>query len=768
MCPEKISIRKVCICVIVFLLGRVSFFEICVVPIATLILLRREDKNNIALQLILVSGLISSLYPGAGNPGGNFVKYFLICTCIICIDGLLRKQGVINRGSILTYVGAAVTFFIHIGGGVFNIRHALVFALLEAMVVCVLVCLMGRGFAWFNYGSPGCPVGNEQLISIVICITAAISGIPEILPDRLSLGGLAGVLFLLYMAYQYGVGAAAVTGTAIGLVEGMAVRDAGIAGMYCVVGICVGMAREFGRIMSAFVLIMAGVGVAIIYPDNLWDIDVLKNVLSGAVCFVLLPNSLFSIQKNEVTQNRVLTKYNYQYETSRKLEEFAGAFEKISDSFSRQAKLVPMADNVKNGEIFNELAQNVCGACTNCNYCWGQMYYDTYKAALGIIECAENTGSIRCEDISAAFVSRCIHFEDFMREANRQLELSRINAEWLNRQAENRLLIAEQMNEVSRLITRLKNEVLSIEQINLKEEKELTAGLRSCGVRIKHLSVYEKMNGRKEICIRARTDRGCIPLKDISEIISDIVKCHYRPADNMPVTLTTDYEIIVFVEEARYRLLTGTARIAKDGEELSGDNYSFINLSCDKTIMTITDGMGSGKKAFSESEAVIEMLEQLVEAGFGEDIALRFVNSAMASEGRAEIFSTVDMCIIDLNNGMCECVKCGAAATFIKKKNGVKVVNSDAMPIGIIPEINYASTCYKLNEGDYVIMVSDGVADSFPGADKEAVISKLIETADVINAGELAGYILDRARESSMYKVGDDMSVLVAGLWCRY
>lgn len=65
------------------------------------------------------------------------------------------------------------------------------------------------------------------------------------------------------------------------------------------------------------------------------------------------------------------------------------------------------------------------------------------------------------------------------------------------------------------------------------------------------------------------------------------------------------------------KALTGLARVAKSGESVSGDNYSFLELSgTGELLMVLTDGMGSGEMADRDSSNLIEALEYLMEAGF--------------------------------------------------------------------------------------------------------------------------------------------------------
>ncbi len=50
------------------------------------------------------------------------------------------------------------------------------------------------------------------------------------------------------------------------------------------------------------------------------------------------------------------------------------------------------------------------------------------------------------------------------------------------------------------------------------------------------------------------------------------------------------------------------------------------------------------------------------------------VNSALVLNGRDGMFSTVDICAVDLYTGICEFLKAGAAATFIRRDHWVETI----------------------------------------------------------------------------------------------
>lgn len=767
MLLDRLNIRNICRSVICFLIGRAYIFGVNPAVVAVIIIIRSGKNKDRLLICASLLGILSGLIPGTGY-GGESVKYILTVLCIICIDSMAYARKMVLSKNALMLTGAAVTFLISLGGGIVNIIPALIGAAAEAVLVVIYVNLMVRGMEWFEYGRPGYSVNPETMISVIICMTLAIAGIPDVGKDIIPLQGIAYYMYLLYMSYRYGIAAGAMTGAAVGIAEGIATGNAAISGMYCLAGICAGVVRELGRVASVMAFLISGCIIAMLYPEALWNIRELKSAAAASVFIIMLPLGAHAGDDEERIKTDIIDEYDYRYDTARKLSEFAKAIAGVGEEFSKQAAMVPVINTASAREIFSELTNSVCGACTNNNYCWGQLYYDTYHETLNMLECAENVGHIGTGDVSGEFSARCIHIDRFMNETNRQLELSRIGADIRNRQTQTRILIAEQMKEVARLIEQLQRDVLSSDRVYIEYEDVLRDRLRSIGVRLGRIEVYDKSNGARYVYMRVKTDGGYVAASKIGEVLSEAAGYPYKVAEDMPSVIAKDAELLTYIKDVRYRVLTGTARAVKDGETLSGDNYSFVRLASGKFVMTITDGMGSGKNAFRESEAVIEMLEQLLGAGFGEEMALRFINSTMVFTGKEDIFSTVDMCVVDLNSGMCECIKCGAASTYIKKKSGVRIAKNDSVPIGIIPEMNYESTSYRLNDGDYVIMVSDGIEDSFPDDDKEAALSSLIEAASQVNAGEMAEFILESAKCSNMYKASDDMSVIVAQVLDKY
>lgn len=162
---------------------------------------------------------------------------------------------------------------------------------------------------------------------------------------------------------------------------------------------------------------------------------------------------------------------------------------------------------------------------------------------------------------------------------------------------------------------------------------------------------------------------------------------------------------------------------------------------------------------------VVELLEELLNAGFPKETALNMLNTALVM-GREEVrFSTIDMSVFDLYSGKCEFIKAGASMTFIKRADKVDCIKSTSLPIGVVSKLEFDKEEHQLKDGDVVVMVTDGVMDALPVGEQEFLMRMIIEGTRKNNPKEIAQHILEQVLECSGEVPMDDMTVLAVGIW---
>ena len=152
----------------------------------------------------------------------------------------------------------------------------------------------------------------------------------------------------------------------------------------------------------------------------------------------------------------------------------------------------------------------------------------------------------------------------------------------------------------------------------------------------------------------------------------------------------------------------------KRGERVSGDSASQFETENGTLCLLLSDGMGCGEAAQRESAMAVRLLERFLSAGIDAPPALKTLNSALSLRAEStDSFTTVDLLMLSLRTLEGELYKYGAAPSYLKRGGSVRRVTCSCLPAGLQegsppPE----ATHLRLSPGSFLVMVSDGVADS--------------------------------------------------------
>ena len=259
----------------------------------------------------------------------------------------------------------------------------------------------------------------------------------------------------------------------------------------------------------------------------------------------------------------------------------------------------------------------------------------------------------------------------------------------------------------------------------------------------------------------------CIPNKEVAEKLSDILGTSMMPSHDARAFVRNEYTNTCFLEKTNFEVVYGMERCVGDYQQISGDSFSFLQREDGQFLASLSDGMGTGLNAYQESERVVDLLEQFLEAGFSKETAVKMINSALVLRTDGKTFSTIVISSIDLYSGVCEFLKIGAATSFIRRGSWVETITSTSLPAGIFQKTDFEKTCRKLYDGDMVVMVTDGVLDVLPVEHQEKLMKDIILEHPTNNPKELADYIISRVRQYKNGRFCDDMTVLVIGIWKR-
>lgn len=331
------------------------------------------------------------------------------------------------------------------------------------------------------------------------------------------------------------------------------------------------------------------------------------------------------------------------------------------------------------------------------------------------------------------------------------------------RLVENREILANHLNEIASIMRMLAQETYKVQPLKEKELKKIARACKENGILIQDIfQTEDEVCGMKLIVRLCAMEKYVLTAEDVADYLSVLFDRRLLPEKDSLFFLSGEYETIVFEEEAPYSVLTGAAKATREDERVSGDSYSFIENGNGSLILALSDGMGSGEKAMADSEAVIDLLEKFIEAGFSKETAIEMINGVLIARSEEENMSTLDICDVNLYTGECEIMKIGASYTYIKRGETVEQIEAQNLPLGIFHKMDLDKQRFKLKDGNYIIVVSDGIID---GIGNEELLREVLSQITMQNPQEITNYILQFVLHKTMGRVQDDMTVLCMGIW---
>ena len=328
------------------------------------------------------------------------------------------------------------------------------------------------------------------------------------------------------------------------------------------------------------------------------------------------------------------------------------------------------------------------------------------------------------------------------------------------KEIENNKKISNQYKEVSKLLNNISENIKEGSLVKDEAQKKLRNELKFYGY-----NVYEDDFKR---------DKETIEYTFITDILTNIDKqkkqivelCSNILEQNMCIKLIlniskTEKSKIKIVSTPKYNVKSEIISYTKTGENISGDSYLQLELQDLRQLSVISDGVGSGESAARSSSTVINMLERLLSGGFDEDKAIEIINSVIKLKGEDDLFATLDAAIINEKDAQCYFIKLGAAPTYLIEKGKVITITSTNIPVGLVDSSDYVPICKKLDYGDFVIQLSDGVIPDTIDPNNN-YIKNFLSTCDVTKSAKVIAQELKEViniNNDGVYD--DDITVIV-------
>lgn len=613
---------------------------------------------------------------------------------------------------------------------------------------------------------------SEEIISMGILVCLMISGIGNIGLVGISLRNIGAYLIILVVAYIGGGAYGAAIGVSMGIIVGMGTGDMmGSMTFYSVMGLIAGIFKDTGKFFSLLSAIIMYFAIAL-YSQELSLIGIIEILMAGLI-YLVIPRRVYDIiaieidvdRKREMVSDIQLNELKGEF--ANRVQNLGDALLAISSTLETIGGNEKLLYKNKSAALIENLADRVCANCGECKRCWNRDFTLTYNSFQTLIEGCEEKNIIFPRELD----KRCIKKFELIRGSEQIISTLNVNEILKQRLEEGRLFLANHIKTISGSVNGMLEDFKRDVTLCGDVEKSVRRALNKSGINFKNIFCYRDNNGRVKIKVSMENCGGGIYYeKSILPIINSVMR-NPMSIDDDRCRIDPDSNIcnIVMQESPKYHVISYGAMSAKNGEQFTGDTYSFGKTKDGTYLTLISDGMGSGPEAGKESKATVELVEKFIESGFGQDTAINMVNSIMAMKFEEdEKFSTLDLNAIDLYSGEASFVKVGAVASFIKRNDKVKVITSNMPPFGLVDKVEVEEVKSKVKNGDIIVTLSDGVLD----IDKNNVggyewLDAYLREATK-DPKQLAVDILEKAKELSGGIAKDDMTVVVSKIYAMY
>lgn len=623
-------------------------------------------------------------------------------------------------------------------------------------------------------------VGASLMISIATCAFGELSILGFNITTVLS------IFIVLVLGWKKGILIGATSGITIGAVLGIIGNgEPALIASFALSGMIAGILSRFGKIGVIFGFIVGNILLAYVVNGNTVSIIYLKEIVLASLGLLFVPKSVQINIEDFFDKNLYLpvgASYNLENRTDTiyKLNTVSETINEMSRSYKTEGAFKEENNTTDSRQNFiNEVEERIENRKDNILY--EELVDNKENITSDIFDVLQDKGEVTKDDILKLLEKRneyILGFEDFdtnmkieediksmTRLLNEIYKIGKINNLWRQKINENKKVISNQLDGVSKAISSVANSIKN-DDANFEEEKrEIKLLGAQKEIEVLDINIKKDDNGRYIVNLykpSCKDDEKC-KIDEIEKILSKVLKsdiilqrevCGRDEEQNLCKQ--------IYMTKDKFSIQIGIAHDKKKGSSVSGDYSNQTRLDDGKYLIALSDGMGSGPEARKSSQIAVKMLTRMLSSGFDRDTSMELINSSMYINSKEDMYATLDVAILDLYSGNMEFMKNGACPTFIKNKKQVNVVKSISLPAGILDKIDLVVYDKDLSDGDIIVMCTDGVLESNSEYEnKELWIKNVLEEIETDNVQKIANIILEESIDNNFGNPKDDMTVIV-------
>lgn len=518
------------------------------------------------------------------------------------------------------------------------------------------------------------------------------------------------------------------------------------------------------KIKIAFTIIIVDVFIQYYFYNLSIDlIYPLIPIVVAVLIFFIIPNKVFNslsdlvyVKKSEMSTRNLIntTRKNIK----KRMSELSNVFMDMKQIHLNMVKKELTRDELI-AMLLREVANSCCKDCIDKNRCNRSLGTDNKSNLEYLVEVAVTKGKITLLDLPSNMTSRCGKVNYLISTLNRLVEEYKQYRSIMGDINNVKILLADQMGAVSRLLLDIGDEIDANVSFDIAKENKIINKLLSQNIECREVLLYtEKSQDTSAVLVL----KGDIDNELLEKIMTELMRMPMQITNVTPME-NGDYSSFTLRKKNKYDVIFGLASCNKAGNDECGDCHSIIRLGRDRFLLALCDGMGSGKSAHKMSAMTLGLIENFYKVGFDNDIILESVNKLLAINNQ-ENYSTLDVCLLDLNLQIADFIKVGSPFGIVKRDNNIEIIEGGALPIGALDNVSPYTHKTTITTKDIVIMTTDGIVDAFKSEDN---MIEFVSHLATNNPQTIAEAILNEALHLNEMNAKDDMTVLVSRIYLK-
>jgi stage II sporulation protein E len=677
----------------------------------------------------------------------------------------------------------ALSFFVGIILGLGKLAETFIFSkeltLYDAMMIGVqaslafiLTLIFLQSIPLLTFNKRRQLLKTEEIVCLIIMLASIMTGTIGWKVYDMSIEHIMSRYLVLIFSFIAG----ATVGSTVGVVTGLIFSLASVSSFYhmsllAFSGVLGGLLKEGKKIGVSIGLFIATLLIGM-YGEGGGSLKLtLMESAVAVLLFLLTPQILTSRLAKYIpgTPEHTAEQQKYMRKmrdvTAQRVSQFSNVFQALSKSFS-QMDSEPFEDESQRELDFfmSYVTEKTCQTCFKKEQCWAKNFSKTYAYMEEIIhEMDQNNGNVSLR-LGREWEKHCSRSKKVYETIGQELTFYQANQKLKKKVQESRRLVADQLMGVSEVMNNFAKEIQRERENYYKQEEQIMEAIQGFGIQIENVEIYSLEPGNVDIEISVPFCNGhgeCEKL--IAPMLSDILGETIIVKKEECAPYPNGFCHTVFRSSKAFTVETGVAHAAKDGGLISGDSHSTIELGFGKMALAISDGMGNGERAHYESTETLQLLQKILQSGIEETLAIKSVNSILSLRTTDEIFSTLDLAMIDLKNASAKFLKVGSTPSFIKRGKKIIKIQASNLPMGILQEFEVDVVSEQLKAGDLLIMMSDGVFEGPKHVENyDLWMKRKLLELETDDPQEVADLILEEVIRSKSDIIDDDMTVMVA------